>query len=152
MSINNFRGRDYVFHSRSKKLFSLFSYSLILFVGLAESSETSESEPSNFRVMNIPEKPQTAVLSSLNNEVWSDSPFCLPCLQRSLVEFILLSAHFIVHSHNCTLMEAVSYKKNENENWSKSHSNRKNDFIESKLRVPNYFNSPSPGHFCYKIV
>ena len=108
VSINNFRRRNYVFHSRSKKL---FSYSLILFVGLAESSETSESEPSNFRVMNIPKKPQRAVLSSLNNEVWSDSPFRLPCLQRSLVELILLSAHLIVHSHNSTLMEAVSYKK-----------------------------------------
>ena len=47
----------------------LFSYSAIRLVGLAESCETSESEPGTSGVVNIPKKPQAAMRSSFKMEV-----------------------------------------------------------------------------------
>ena len=63
----------------------LFSCSAVIFVGLVESRETSESKPSTFRVMNIAKKPLAAMPSSFNTEVRPISPFRLLRLQRSLV-------------------------------------------------------------------
>ena len=62
----------------------LFSCSAIIFVGLAESPETSDSKPSGkprtFRVINILNKPKAAIPSSFNfkMEVKQVSPFHLP--------------------------------------------------------------------------
>ena len=56
----------------------LFSCSAIIFVGLVESRETSESDPSTSRVMNIPDKLQAAMPSSFNIEVRPINPFRLP--------------------------------------------------------------------------
>ena len=61
----------------------MFSCSAIIFVGLVESHQTSKSEPSNFRVMNNPIKPQVAIPSSFNIEVRPISPLRL---WRSLTE------------------------------------------------------------------
>ena len=68
----------------SRSFQKLFSCSAIIFVGLVESRGTSESEPSTFRVMNIPQKPQAAMPSSFNIEVRPISVFCLPRFQCSL--------------------------------------------------------------------
>ena len=59
---------------------------MIVFVGLIESHETSESEANNFLVMNIPKKPQTAMPSSFYIEVRRIRPFYFPHLRRSLVK------------------------------------------------------------------
>ena len=56
VSFNNFTKNNAFSQSFQK----LFSSSAIIFVGLVESRETSKREPSYFRVMNIPEKPQAA--------------------------------------------------------------------------------------------
>ena len=58
----------------------------IIFVGLVESRGTSESEPSTFRVINIPKKPQAAMPSSFKMEVTQISPFCLPSLCCFLID------------------------------------------------------------------
>ena len=51
----------------------LFPCSVIIFVSLVESRETSESEPSIFRVMNFPKKPPMP--SSFITEALPVSPF-----------------------------------------------------------------------------
>ena len=56
---------------------ALFSCYAIIFVGLVESRETSESEPSTVRVMNILKKPQADTLSSFSIELWPISPIRL---------------------------------------------------------------------------
>ena len=66
----------------------LFSCLAIIFVGLVESRETSESERSTFRVMNIPKKQQAAMLSSFNIKVRPISPLCLLRLRRSLMFYL----------------------------------------------------------------
>ena len=75
--------RDSVFHSLFK---NYFSCSGIIFVGLGESHEISES--GTFRVMYIPKKPQAAMPSSLKIELRSISPFHLPHLRRSLIQLL----------------------------------------------------------------
>ena len=44
----------------SQSFRNLFSYSAIIFIGLVESHETSETEPIIFRFMNLPRSPQAA--------------------------------------------------------------------------------------------
>ena len=53
----------------SQSFQKLFSCSAITFVGLVQSRETSESEPGDFRVMNISKELQAAMLSSCYIEV-----------------------------------------------------------------------------------
>ena len=60
----------------SKVFQKLSSCSTIIFVGLVEPSETSESELSTFCVINFPEKPQPAMPSSFNTEVESENLSC----------------------------------------------------------------------------
>ena len=73
-------GRNNVFHSSGivlggictillQSFQKLFSCSVIIFIGKFESRETSQSEPSTFRVMNIPKKPQAAMPTSLRMKV-----------------------------------------------------------------------------------
>ena len=56
----------------------------IIFVGLVGSRETSESEPSTFRVINIPKKLRAAMSASFNTEVRPIELFCLMHFWRSL--------------------------------------------------------------------
>ena len=60
----------------------LLSRSTIIFVGLVESIKTSDSEPSTFRVMNIPKKPQAAISSSFDTDNWAVST---PAFRHSLM-------------------------------------------------------------------
>ena len=54
-----------------------FSCSAIVFVGLVESRETSESESLTFRVINIPKMPQAVMPSLFDIEVLPIGPFRL---------------------------------------------------------------------------
>ena len=56
-------------------------FSAIIFIGMVESRETSESEPSNLCAMIIRIKPQETMPSSFKIEDWSISLFCLSCLR-----------------------------------------------------------------------
>ena len=69
-------------------LFTVLS-STIIFAGLVESRETSDSESSTFHVMIIPKKRQAAMPSLLNIEVRPVSLFYLQPLRRSLVKLII---------------------------------------------------------------
>ena len=70
---------------------------MIIFVGLVESHETSESELSTFWVIDIPKKPQAVMPSSFNTEVRPISPFRLLRLRSSLAAII----NNVFVSYNC---------------------------------------------------
>ena len=72
------------------------------FYWLGWSGETTESEPDTFRIMNIPKKPQVALLSSLNIEV------------RPIVQFHLLRLRHswsIIYKHRAFMAGVLKHLK-----------------------------------------
>ena len=67
----------------------IISSSAIIFIGFVESRGSSDSEPSTFCVMKIPNKSQAGTPSSFKMEVKHISQFRLPRLRRFLAWYVL---------------------------------------------------------------
>ena len=83
-SLSKYREIHYHTEGQKNGVNKLFSCSVIFFVGLVESRESFESEPSTFCVMNIRKTPQAAMLSSFSTEVRPIGPFRFLGVRHSL--------------------------------------------------------------------